>query len=1809
MSDEARLRQYLEKLTVDLRGANRRVAELEERAREPIAIVGMGCRYPGGVSSPEQLWGLVEQGRDVIGEFPGDRGWDLEHLYHPDPEHPGTCYVRGGGFVDDVAEFDPGFFGVSPREALVMDPQQRLLLEAGWEALERAGLDPRSLRGTPVGVFAGVMSQEYGAAEAGIAPGMTSSVVSGRVAYALGLEGPAITVDTACSSSLVAMHLAAGALRGGECSLALAGGVTVLTTPNPLILFSRQSGLAPDGRCKSFAEAADGVGWAEGVGVLALERLADAERNGHPVLATIRGSAVNQDGASNGLTAPNGPSQERVIRAALSSARLGPGEIDAVEAHGTGTALGDPIEAGALLATYGQDRDRPLKLGSIKSNIGHTQAAAGVAGVIKTVMSMREGLLPRTLHVDSPSSKVDWGMGEIELLTEAEPWRPGERTRRAAVSSFGVSGTNAHLILEEAPPAGSSKVELQSEVAPAQDQLLPGAILLPISARSESALRGQANRLAAHLRGNPELDLAAVGRSLATTRTSFEHRAVVVERDRARALEALDALAQGEASASVAAAVASGERRPVFLFGGQGSQWQGMGVELIDSSPFFASRMRACEGALAPFVEWSLEETLRGSGDWLDRLDVVQPALFAVMVSLAELWRELGVEPAAVVGHSQGEIAAAYIAGGLSLEDAARVVALRARAMAKLAGQGGMLSISLPASQLPERLQPFGERISLAAINGPSSLVVSGDPDALAELATACEREGVRAQAVAVDYAAHSAQIDALRAELLEAFAPISPRTGTIPFHSTVSGEMLDTAELGPEYWCNNLRQPVLFEPVVRSLLERGHRSFLEIAPHPVLAFGTHETIDDALPGAAAAVLGTLRREDGGPERFSISLAEAHAHGVALDWSTLFGKGGASAVALPTYAFDRSHYWLRPSSEGSDPRAIGQAPAEHPLLAASFSPAVGEQLLLTGRISLSTHPWLAQHRLAGAALVPAGVLLELALWAGAEVGCAALEKLELREPLVLAERGAMQIQVAVAEPDEEGSRPISIHSRPEPDPDRLEEDGEEWSCNAEAVLGLNPAAAPQPFAEWPPPGAQPLDLDDFYDRLAGRGIELGPAFEVFATVWEEGDAMYAELALADEQAEDAAGFGLHPALLQGALQLAALGGEAAEGDRELPVSLNAVALGASGATALRVWAGLRGEDGLCLDFAEGDGTPLGSAQGLVSAPIALERLQGAGRSRDGSLLRLEWVEVETPTTSQAADPATVIEDSFAPTSADEAPPRAAQAATDRALELLQGWIAKEQPGGSRLAVVTRGAVATGFGEAPDLAAAPIWGLVRSAQAEHPGNFVLVDLDESELSRERLPAALLAAAEEPQLAIREGRVLAPRLVPVGSDEGVGSAAFDPDRAVLISGCAGDLGALIAAHLVEEHGARHLLLPCADEAEVAAAAELKIRLEELGCEVRAEACDPADRTQLQALLDSISAEHPLGAVIHAARVLDDGILESLDPERLRRAMRPKVDAAWNLHELTEGLELSEFLLFSSAAGILGAAAQANYAAASAFLDGLAAHRCARGLPAASLAWGLTDLGEEMSEATRARMGRAGLAAMGPARTIELFDRARDHEEPLLVPIDLDLAALRSQARDGVLAPVMRSLVRVSVHRRAEQGSLAERLAGVAAPERPALVLELVRGHVAAVLGHGSGQDVEPERAFLDLGFDSLAAVELRNRLTAATGMQFPPTLAFDYPSPAALAGYLAAEAAAGGGRGPEVEVEEALGQLETSLTEVGDDRGVRERIGMRLRSALAGISGSELEETEMATDDLASMSHDEVFALIDEEIGDE
>ncbi|MEU4469138.1 acyltransferase domain-containing protein [Streptomyces sp. NPDC024017] len=894
---------------------------------EPIAVVAMACRYPGGVSSPEDLWEVVRGGRDVVDDFPADRGW--RDVYDPDPDAVGGSYTRQGGFLKDVADFDADFFNISPREALAVDPHHRLLLETSWEVFERAGIVPADVRGADVGVFSGVSSSEYGwrflegsqkELEGYLLYGSALSVASGRVAYEMGLTGPAVSVDTACSSSLVALHMAVQSLRSGECSLALAGGALVMATPAMFVEFSRQGALSAGGRCKAFADGADGTGWAEGVGVLLLERLSDARRNGHPVLAVVRGSAVNQDGASNGLTAPNGRAQEKVIRQALANAGVAPGEVDLVEAHGTGTTLGDPIEAGALLATYGRDRpaDRPLWLGSLKSNMGHAQAAAGVGGVIKAVLAMRHGYMPKTLHVDAPSRHVDWSSGAVELLVEGREWTRRDGPRRAGVSSFGVSGTNAHVVLEEAP------AEEPAEEHGPDAGVTGGLVPWVLSAKSAKALRGQAGRLRDFAAAGPDTDDPAIGWSLVSGRSRFEHRAVVLGRGRDELLSGLTALSEGAESPAVVSGSAGKLGGVAFVFPGQGSQWAGMGRRLYDTFPVFAQALDACADALAEWVDWSLLDVIRGveGAPGLDRVDVVQPALFAVMVSTAALWRSWGVEPGAVIGHSQGEIAAACVSGALSLRDAARVVALRSKALLDLKGHGGMASVAQSADVVAQRLAPWGDRMSVGVVNGPRSVVVSGEPDAIDEFIEKTKADGAQARRIPVDYASHSPQVARVREKVTAALTGISPETSDLPFYSTLYGEVVDTAELNAEYWYNNLREKVLFETSVRRLADDGFRVFVEMSPHPVLTVPVQEIVEDL---DDALVLSSSRRDRDEVQALLGSLAQLHVRGGRVDWDALFTM--RRRVDLPTYAFQRQRYWLSSSPAAA---AAAELPATQP---------------------------------------------------------------------------------------------------------------------------------------------------------------------------------------------------------------------------------------------------------------------------------------------------------------------------------------------------------------------------------------------------------------------------------------------------------------------------------------------------------------------------------------------------------------------------------------------------------------------------------------------------------------------------------------------------------------------------------------------------------------------------------------------------------------------------------------------------------------------------------------------------------------
>ncbi|MEU4246184.1 type I polyketide synthase [Amycolatopsis sp. NPDC026612] len=1667
---------------------------LAAAAAEPIAIVSMACRYAGGIRGPEDFWRVLSDGADVYTGFPEDRGWDVEGLYHPDPDNPGTTYVREGAFLRDAARFDAGFFGISPREALAMDPQQRQLLEVSWETLERAGIDPHSVRGSDIGVYAGVVHQDYAPDLSGFegfmslerALGTAGGVASGRVAYTLGLEGPAVTVDTMCSSSLVAIHLAAQALRRGECSMALAGGSTVMATPGGFVGFARQRALAFDGRCKSYAAAADGSGWAEGVGVLLLERLSVARERGHQVLAVIRGSAVNQDGASNGLTAPNGPAQQRVIRKALDGAGLSPSDVDTVEGHGTGTVLGDPIEVQALLATYGQGRDpqRPLWLGSVKSVVGHTQAASGVAGVIKMVQSLRHGKLPATRHVDAPTPQVDWTAGAVELLTEGREWPRGDRPRRGGISSFGASGTNAHMILEEAP-----EDEPVTEEPPSAE-----VVPLVVSAATAASLAAQAGRLAEV----GEVPLADIAGTLVSGRAMLSERAVVVAGSHEEAVTGLRALARGESVPGLLSGRGTGAPgKVVWVFPGQGTQWAGMGRELLDASPVFAARIKECEAALERWVDWSLTDVLRGDADLLDRVDVVQPASFAVMVGLAAVWASLGVEPEAVVGHSQGEIAAACVSGALTLEDAAKVVALRSQAIAaSLAGRGGMASVALSEEDAAARLEPWAGRVEVAALNGPTSVVIAGDAEALDEALDALDDQGVRIRRVAVDYASHTRHVEAARDALAEMLAGIRAQAPEVPFYSTVTGGWVDDAGvLDGGYWYRNLRRQVRFGPAVADLVEQGHRVFVEVSAHPVLVQPISEFVDDT----EAVVTGTLRREDGGLRRLLASAAELFVRGVTVDWSGVLPP--SRRAELPTYAFDHQHYWLRMGGSATDAVSLGLAGAEHPLLGAVVPLPQSDGLVFTSRLSLKSHPWLAGHAIGGVVLIPGTVYVDLALRAGDELGFGVLEELVIEAPLVLGERGGVRVQVAVSGPNETGSRAVDVFS--------MREDGDEWTRHATGLLGASAAREPSrfDFAAWPPAGAQSVDVENFYADLTERGYAYSGAFQGMRAVWRRGDEVFAEVALPDDHREDAGKFGLHPALLDAALHTNAFANP--DDDRNvLPFAWNGLVLHAVGASALRVRVAPGGPDALTFQAADETGGLVVTMDSLVSREVSAAQLEtAAGEERD-SLFQVDWVEV--PATETAATEHAEVLEAFG-----EATPLDL---TSRVLEAVQSWLA-DAADEARLVVVTRGAVR----DVTDPAGAAVWGLVRAAQAENPGRIILVDTDGD------VPLGAVLASGEPQLAVRGTAFSVPRLARATGEVPDVPAVFSPEGTVLLTGGTGSLGALVAKHLVARHGVRRLVLA---SRRGVAAEDLLAELTEQGATVSVVACDVSDRDQVAALL----AEHRPTGIVHLAGLLDDGVIGALTRDRLAGVFAPKVTAANHLDELTRDSDLDAFVVFSSAAALMGSAGQGNYAAANAFLDGLMAGRRAAGLPGVSLAWGLWEqadgLTAHLSATDQARMSRGGVLPLTPAEALDIFDLGLHAEQALLVPIKLDLRTLRSQATAGGEVPhLLRGLVRASrrVARTAAAsgGGLVHKLAGLAPEDQDGVLLGVIQAEAAAVLGFNAPELAQGTRGFSDLGFDSLTAVELRNRLSAATGVKLPATLVFDYPTPVALARHLREE----------------------------------------------------------------------------------
>ncbi|WP_436975825.1 type I polyketide synthase [Nonomuraea angiospora] len=1480
--------------------------------------------------------------------------------------------------------------------------------------------------------------------------------------------------------------------------------------------------------------------------MLLVERLSDAQRNGHQVLAVLRGSAINQDGASNGITAPNGPSQQRVIRQALANAGLSAAEVDVVEAHGTGTKLGDPIEAQALLATYGQDRDQPLWLGSLKSNIGHTQAAAGVGGVIKMVMAMRNGVLPQTLHVDEPSPHVDWTAGAVRLLTDAQPWEQNGHARRAAVSSFGISGTNAHVVLEEPPAA-------PTEGGGAEPRVVPWLV----SARSREALQAQAARLASWLEERPELKTADAAWSLATGRAVLEQRAVVVGADREELLAGLRALASDVVSGS-----GSGGRL-ALLFAGQGSQRVGMGRQLAEAFPVFAEALEEIDQLLP------VREVMFNDPDGvLNETGMTQPALFAFEVALYRLLESFGIRADVLVGHSIGEIAAAHVAGVFSLADACALVAARARLMQALPTGGAMLAIAAPEAEVLPLLQG---RVGIAAVNGPAAVVISGDEAVIAEIE---EQVSARTRRLRVSHAFHSPLMEPMLADFEQAISGLTYHEPTLAIVSNLTGRLAEPGQLtNPGYWVEHVRQAVRFADGVAAA---EADCFVEVGPDGVLTGLAQQSIADGVFIAAT-------RKDRDEVRALVeALGRLHTQGIAVDWTAVLTP--ARHVDLPTYAFQHQRYWVPASLESGDVDAAGLGAIEHPMWSAMTEVAGGASVIFTGRLSLTSQPWLADHQVNGRVVVPGAALVELAVRAGHELDCPRLRELTIQAPLLLPAEGGVHIQLVAGPCDESGTRPMSIHSR--------SNQAADWVQHAQGLLADQAEEPVFDLAQWPPAGATPVDVEQLYDDLAADGLEYGPLFQGLTAAWRQGSAVFAEITLPEQTHAEAGRFGLHPALLDASLHAAALGDVVPRpeaGRPYLPFAWSGVSLHAAGASGLRVKVSAAGAASIALSIADETGAPVAEIDTLTLRALSTTETHG-------SLHQLDWIAIPPASSSQAprwvvlgpddlgTDARTYpdlvsIQPAEAVLVACPAAGQDVHATTHATLELVQEWLADDRLASSRLVVVTRGAVAATADDLPDVAQAAVWGLVRAAQSEQPGRFVLLDLD-GDTPEDVIGQAL--ASGESQLAVRAGELWVPRLGRAMDLEDRGPV-FGPEGTVLVTGGTGGLGALVARHLVTEHEVRRLLLVSRRGPEAPGAAELVAELSELGAEVEVAACDVADREALFAVVASVADS--LTGVVHTAGVLDDGVITSLSGERLDVVLRPKADAAWHLHELTRGLDLTAFVLFSSLAGVLGSAGQGNYAAANAYLDALAHHRRAQGLPAASLAWGLwttSGMARELTEADLRRMERAGVQPLTTEEGLELFDLGIRSGRAALVPAKFTKAGTRTRPR------------RV----RPAQG-LAERLATMEPDQLQDTLSELVSGQVAAVLGFADGSAIEPGRQFQDLGFDSLTAVELRNQLNAATGLQLPATLIFDYPTPHDLTRFVLEQlfpAAAARTAGPaavrsDAEVRQLLTTIPISrLREAG------------LLDSLFRLAGPEEDgETNGRTEEIDSMDADLLIQL--------
>jgi amino acid adenylation domain-containing protein len=1737
-------------------------------SRGPIAIVGTGCRFPGGGDGPDAYWQALLAGVDAIAEVPPDR-FDVDAVYDPDPEAPGKAYTRTGSFLEGVDRFDPQFFGISPREARSMDPQQRLLLEVTWEALEHAGIAPGVLAGSRTGVFVGVSGADYAFDRTAVADpaildgffgtGLANSVAAGRLSYTLGLQGPSIAIDTACSSSLVAVHLACQSLRSGESDAALAGGVNLILSPQPTIIACRAKMLSPDGRCKTFDASADGYGRGEGCGVVVLKRLSDARSAGDRVLAVIEGSALNQDGRSAGLAAPNGLAQEAVIRGALEDAGIDPLEVGYVEAHGTGTSLGDPIEIRALAATYGQGRpaDAPLFVGSVKTNIGHLEAAAGIAGLVKVVLALQHGELPPHLHVRNPNPYIPWNELPIAVPTSRAPWQVSPGARRAAgLSSFGFSGTNAHLVVAEAP--------IEQEVGDSTRPLH----LLAVSARTDDALRRLAGSYAATLGGPEPPRLGDVCATAGAGRAHHAERLAVVAGSSGEAAVALLAAAAGRNGSSTSRGSAPARTPEVaFLFTGQGSQYPSMGRGLYEAEPAYREALDRCAALLEAELDVPLLDLLFTSSEDDSRLDdttFTQPTLFSLEYALAALVQSYGVKPGAVAGHSVGEIVAACLAGVLPLEDALRLVAARGRLMGSLPRDGAMAAVFADEARIAETLAPYASELAVAAVNAPETVVVSGRVGAVDSVIDALGHDGILSRRLRVSHAFHSPLVEPMLDPFREVCESLEYGRPQIALVSNVTGELAGDEVAAPGYWVRHAREAVRFRAGLEALHAEGITVFLELGPGPTLTGLGRATLT-----GDATFVHTLEPGADDARRLLEALGDLYCAGADLDWDALRGGERRRSVALPTYPFERERCWLdRPAGRS----ARGQD-ARHPLLETRLEAPIP---IFQTHLGAGAPAYLGDHEVGGATLLPATAYVELALAAGGEVMAGPLEvrDLVLQEALVLPESGGRAVQVVLVQ-GADGEMTVQLFSGTGISATRGEPSSV-WRLHASGRVG--PATeSPRPTLELDTERTMivdSLDPADLYRDFSDAGADYGPAFRTLVQAWRGENRALAKVSL--PEGLSAEGYEVHPALLDGCFQLLGVALPPRDGRTvHVPVRIGSVRLHERPGDACWCLAAVA-EDGSGivgeLQLVDEGGTVLAELTGIELAPVERRTFAPAAEQLEDWLYEVEWRDaLREPVTGDpgrwlisSADPASgaAIADALRSRGADvdlvepeqaadaldlpglhgialvapafsgptlEATAAMRQRAITPALSLLKKLADREAP--PRLCIVTRGAQPGAT--AIDPSQAMLWGLGAVVDAEHPElRCTLIDLDPADdpsVAAENLAGELLAAEGESRVALRDDARKVARLVRSNAPATSEPTPVRPDATYLVTGGLGGLGLLVAGRLVAL-GARHLVLAGRRPPSPDAATAIAL-LEAEGAEVRVEQIDVSLRSDLQRLLAPASPSRPpLAGIVHAAGVLDDGVLVQQSADRFARVLAPKVDGAVLLHELTLDLDLDFFCLFAAGAGLLGSPGQGNYAAANAFLDALAHHRRLAGLPAVAIDWGAWDgVGMTASVGDRGerRWATRGIDLIAPEQGLVAFERALQSGKPQIAVLPVRWRSF-SRGAPGRVPALLADLAGPSPTGggAGAEPELARRLREAAGGEQAAVLREHVRRQAMRVLGLDDPRAIDADRPLAELGLDSLTAVELRNALATATGRVLPATLLFDYPTVASLADYLAA-----------------------------------------------------------------------------------